>query len=468
DVGTGDCDEDGTCETNLRTSTEHCGTCGNPCEDGQACDGGTCTCPGGFESCDGTCTDVNNDVNNCGGCGIQCAAGSSCELGMCPSLSRFVHGRRHSCALFSDGDLRCWGDNAQGQVIPGSDPVATPFVASPQRIVLDTSVFAFALGDDFTCALVADQRVLCWGDNTFGQLGVEAGTQPEGGIGELRRTDFGINPDDPLDGLAGLQAGARTVYALRMGFEPPNEYFAWGAGDRGQLGTPVETPFRSTPELFTDGESTIRFSPIFVGDEFVCGYEPNFFGEGSEGVRCSGANDATQSLGPFGSDQLGFGDLFDFPGENVLSRDAGARHACVLVQDSDFVLSPRLQCWGDNTQNQIDDSPVAAYEAPTEIGGPPVVIQRLALGGNLTCIVGADGSAWCRGENVGGLVTGDDWNRLPLGMSVIELQCGERSCCAETTDGRVFCFGEGSNGRLGIGESSDASFPPRLVSGITP
>lgn len=41
DVDTGDCDGDGTCETNINTSND-CGSCGNVCDGGSSCINKTC------------------------------------------------------------------------------------------------------------------------------------------------------------------------------------------------------------------------------------------------------------------------------------------------------------------------------------------------------------------------------------------------------------------------------------------
>lgn len=73
----------------------------------------------------------------------------------------------HTCALTAEG-ARCWGYNGSGQVGDGSrtDRLAPVIVAG-----LRASPLQITAGAYHTCALTADARVMCWGDNDFGQLG---------------------------------------------------------------------------------------------------------------------------------------------------------------------------------------------------------------------------------------------------------------------------------------------------------
>jgi hypothetical protein len=96
DPGFGDCDgiPANGCETDLRASLSHCGSCGGSCVVANAaavCSAGVCgysACLGGALDCDanprnGCETDPSTDVNHCGGCGRACSAGARCEAGVC-------------------------------------------------------------------------------------------------------------------------------------------------------------------------------------------------------------------------------------------------------------------------------------------------------------------------------------------------------------------------------------------------
>ena len=87
DMGFADCNGDPTdgCEANLATDRLHCGVCDKGCEFPNAagsCNDSACeigACAEGFENCNGLAADgceidTNTDEDNCGGCGDECAA----------------------------------------------------------------------------------------------------------------------------------------------------------------------------------------------------------------------------------------------------------------------------------------------------------------------------------------------------------------------------------------------------------
>jgi len=102
-----DCDDDPSngCETDLRTSPDHCGGCRMACSSAgavQACVNSACTptCNSGFANCDGVgnngCeVDIANSPTNCGSCGYSCArpfdaptwASFVCRSGACVIVS---------------------------------------------------------------------------------------------------------------------------------------------------------------------------------------------------------------------------------------------------------------------------------------------------------------------------------------------------------------------------------------------
>jgi alpha-tubulin suppressor-like RCC1 family protein len=74
----------------------------------------------------------------------------------------------HACAIrASDGAVYCWGTNDRGELGDGTFtqrdvPTAVSGLPGPAS--------QLAVGDSFSCALLADASVWCWGENSLGQL----------------------------------------------------------------------------------------------------------------------------------------------------------------------------------------------------------------------------------------------------------------------------------------------------------
>ena len=87
-----------------------------------------------------------------------------------------ITGFKHSCALSSNSEVKCWGSNWDGELgygdinHRGDDPNEMgdnlPIVDLGKGFI----PAAISLGD-YTCALSRGGKVKCWGSNGFGQLG---------------------------------------------------------------------------------------------------------------------------------------------------------------------------------------------------------------------------------------------------------------------------------------------------------
>ena len=86
----------------------------------------------------------------------------------------------HICALLNDGTLKCWGKNDDGQC--GAGHLNDLPVSSAVTVDLGTSRSAtnVSVGVTHTCAVLDNGDLKCWGSNAYGQLG-QSNTQPIGG-----------------------------------------------------------------------------------------------------------------------------------------------------------------------------------------------------------------------------------------------------------------------------------------------
>jgi alpha-tubulin suppressor-like RCC1 family protein len=75
----------------------------------------------------------------------------------------------HACVLRWQGKVSCWGHNADGELgVPASAALATP----AEVVGLGGAATQVAVGQGYSCALLADQTIRCWGSNRRGQLGI--------------------------------------------------------------------------------------------------------------------------------------------------------------------------------------------------------------------------------------------------------------------------------------------------------
>src|SRR5262249_46538001 len=100
------------------------------------------------------------------------------NLGMDKKATALAAGMHHTCAVRSDGSIKCWGENNYGQLGLGDN---TPRGSMPDQmgaqlplVNLGTgkTVTALSAGYEHTCALLNDGKVKCWGENDHGQLGL--------------------------------------------------------------------------------------------------------------------------------------------------------------------------------------------------------------------------------------------------------------------------------------------------------
>jgi len=85
-------------------------------------------------------------------------------------VSQIALGATHTCALREDGEVVCWGLNNQGQTGIAESESEVPV---PTAVAGLHGVLAICAGESHTCALTPEREVSCWGANLRGQLGTE-------------------------------------------------------------------------------------------------------------------------------------------------------------------------------------------------------------------------------------------------------------------------------------------------------
>jgi alpha-tubulin suppressor-like RCC1 family protein len=136
-----------------------------------------------------------------------------------PSVVFVSSGRNHNCALLWTGKVKCWGKNDSGQL---GDGTLTNHNVPVDVVGLPWNIVAIAAGRAHTCALTSTGVVMCWGDNTYGQLGV----------GDNQPWNRPMNLYALKTGAAAIYAGGDETCAVMLG----GHIFCWGRNANGQLG----------------------------------------------------------------------------------------------------------------------------------------------------------------------------------------------------------------------------------------
>jgi alpha-tubulin suppressor-like RCC1 family protein len=148
----------------------------------------------------------------------------------------------HMLALLNDGTVEAHGFNGQGQLGIGSD-VGGVF---PVKIPGLSGVTALAASWTHSLA-VSNGKLLAWGNNAYGELGVRTTTQC------FERTACATVPTKvPLEGATSIAAGYGASYAASGG-----RAFSWGHGKFGELGD-GSTADRAAPGLVSGLEGVTK------------------------------------------------------------------------------------------------------------------------------------------------------------------------------------------------------------------
>jgi len=156
---------------------------------GQLAAGGDTTCAGNIPQF-GTGSDLRCWGDNGFG---QLGTGSSAPFsaspaaacgGDCSGLGDFAVGATHACAIFRDG-VKCWGNGSSQRLgFPMTGNVNAPGLGGSGVVDTGGTPYYIAAGLDQTCAVILTSQSLvrCWGDNSYGQLGIPRTTTASGPI----------------------------------------------------------------------------------------------------------------------------------------------------------------------------------------------------------------------------------------------------------------------------------------------
>lgn len=431
---------DGAC-VDVMTDAQHCGACGVVCSPfggAPSCLDGVCqspACEPNRGDCDedpedGCETDLLTSLAHCGSCGEPCSG--QCVQGACVVPKHIAAGTDYTCAVLSDGTVWCWGRNTWGNLGDGTLQQDRPF---PRQVVglggAERVAASLSSARTHTCAVLADGGVACWGAGNSGQLG---DGEAENALAPVRAKD--------LTGATQVAVGGTHTCAVTTS----RALWCWGEGSSGQLG------YGDEADLFVPAVVLDDVASVSAGLSHTCAGRSERMGQRT--MSCWGYNqDGQLGVGGF---QPKTTPTAVVGLTSVALTAAGALHTCAAPAQG------AASCWGKGAQYRLGTGVVSAEAVPREI--PELVdVRWLALGARHSGAVLASGEALLWGDNAKGqLGNGTQDTGLtpqPIGLTdVVELALGDDHGCALKRTGEMLCWGDNRNGELGNG-----TVDPRLV-----
>ena len=244
----------------------------------------------------------------------------------------------NTCGVTTDDHAYCWGNNGWGQLGDGTT-LTTRLV--PVAVARHTPFSDVDAGYLHTCGVSAKNQPYCWGDNSYGELGVKGG---------------GPNWQKPRSRPTAVTGRLqfRQVHAGHFdtcGVTTDSRGYCWGDNSFGKLGNglPNDDFFREPSAVAGDlafrtiDPSLSLTCGVTTGNDAYC-WGAGTFGNGSRG----------ESLVPVQvTGGLQFGDV-----------STGYYHACGLTTDG------QVYCWGANFDGQLGDGTTTDQLTPTPVADP--------------------------------------------------------------------------------------------------
>ena len=404
------------------------------------------------------------------------------DFGLGRSVKKLSLGAHQSCALLDNDLVKCWGRNQLGQLgtgdtlARGDDPNEMGDNLPYVDLGLNRTVKDIQSGFAFTCVILDDDSLKCWGSNSSGQLGL--------GHSNI----LGDGPNEMGDDLPTVDLGP-GLHAVSL-FSQSNsdaicaelnsaQYKCWGTNTNLQLanGSRDQLAVGDGPNEMGDSllplnlGSSKTASMISVFTNGMCALLSD------QTIRCWG-----QNIGALGTPHLEIGNDKNETGTALprLSLGTGLKlkqistgnNPCALFTDGS------LKCWGVGDFGGTGQGSKKAFGVELSHSGDGLPFVNLGSGRHVSkifnhgsyhiCALLDNQDLKCWGYNAfGQLGLGDINNRgdganemgdnltpadLGTGRVAVDVSIGWMHTCAILDNGSVKCWGSNSYGQLGLGD----------------
>ncbi len=240
----------------------------------------------------------------------------------------------HSCAALSDGTVQCWGTNISGEL--GNGTTSTPAVGTLVNVSGVSGATAVIAGNGYSCALLSDGSVKCWGGGAVGQNSATPSVVP------------GLN-----GGVAMVAGGQDQACALF----PDGTAKCWGYNGSGQLGNGTKI----------DSSTAVTVSGLSGATSIAAAFSNN----GTDGDTCAVlAGGTVQCWGDNSYGQLGNGTTTT-PDAGTTALVSGLSSATAVIAGEGYACAllsnHSVQCWGNNGNGELGNGTTTNSLTPVPV-----------------------------------------------------------------------------------------------------
>jgi alpha-tubulin suppressor-like RCC1 family protein len=339
----------------------------------------------------------------------------------------------HTCALKSDGLIKCWGNNGHGKLGDGT----TDSKLIPAKIAGTDKWHSVSAGWSHTLAIRNDSTLWGWGADDSGEFG-------EPSRDRLTPTQIGADTK-----WRTISAGAFYNLAIKK----DGTLWAWGTNYEGELGDGTTSTRRELPVQI--GGAT-KWSYVAAGTSHSAAIKDDgtlwAWGRNTEGQLGDGTTDDRTIPTQIGC------------ASNWSRVTTGVSHTIALRDDG------TLWAWGANDSGQLGDGTTDFRIIPTQVGNS-TNWYSVSAGWDYSAAIKDDGTLWAWGSNANGQL-GDGATvarRTPvrIGGSTdwSSVGAGVNNTVGIKNNGEVWAWGSNLFGQLGDGTTTARLAPVQVLAG---
>jgi hypothetical protein len=339
-------------------------------------------------------------------------------------------------------ELWVWGFGTSGRL---GNAVTTGNISTPVTTFAGgTNWKQASSGNRSVSAIKTDGTLWTWGEGI------------EGPLGNADVTDRSTPVTTFAGGTDWKQASGG--YRFTAAIKTDGTLWTWGFGDQGQLGT-ADLTNRSTPVTTFAGGTD--WKQVSAGSNYTLAIKTDgtlwTWGRGVDGEL--GDNTITSKSTP----------VTTFAGGSSWKQvSGGGFHASAIKTDG------TLWTWGRGVDGELGDNTITSKSTPVTTFAGGTNWKQVMCGNNHTAAIKTDGTLWTWGRgNDGGLGNADVTNRsTPVttfagGTNWKQVSAGYSDTAAIKTDGTLWTWGSGGDGRLGNATTTSVSTPVTTFAGGT-